>query len=389
MTFRTLDTLGDLTGQRAVVRVDLNVPMKDGKVTDFTRLRALKPTVEALRAKGASIVLLAHFDRPKGRIEEGMSLKQVLPALSKTLNTKIAFANHGEDLPDASITVLENTRFLPGEESNSNEVAKGFAALGDIFINDAFSTAHRAHASTAGIASLLPSYAGASMAAELKALEAALGNPERPAAAVVGGAKVSSKISVLKNLVTKVDHLIIGGGMANTFLLARGFSIGKSLAEPDFVEVAREIEAKADGAGCTLHLPIDAVVAKDFKAKAPNRIVSLDAVDSDDMILDCGPASISHLSDLIFGLKTVVWNGPMGAFELAPFDRGTNGLAKAVAAQVKTGDLTAIAGGGDTIAALANAGVVNDFSYISTAGGAFLEWIEGRDLPGVTALKRA
>lgn len=392
MTFKTLDALNDCAGKRVLVRVDLNVPMMDGKVTDSTRLEALKPTVDTLLAKGARILLLAHFGRPKGKTEPSLSLRSVIPALQETLGHPVAFLDHGEkeksQAPAAPLTVLENTRFLPGEEKNDPATARQFAALGDIYVNDAFSAAHRAHSSTEALAHLLPAYAGLSMAQELSALESALQAPARPAAAVVGGAKVSSKISVLKNLVEKVDHLIIGGGMANTFLLARGVPVGKSLAEKDYLDTAREIETLAAKSGCHLHLPVDAVVAKEFKAGAANRTLPFDAIEADDMILDCGPDSISALKPLVATLKTFVWNGPMGAFELSPFDWGTNQLARLVADQAKNGSLTAVAGGGDTVAALSNAGVLEDFSYISTAGGAFLEWMEGRDLPGVTALTR-
>ncbi len=386
MRFRCIEDLGDLRGRRAVVRVDLNVPMQDGKVTDKTRLEAVKPTVDALMGAGANIVLLAHFGRPKGERIASMSLKQVVPALSDVLGVGVAFIDHGDPVPDASVTLLENTRYLIGEEKNDPDVAKGFAALGDVFVNDAFSAAHRAHASTAGIAALLPSAAGKTMERELAALNTALANPARPVAALVGGAKVSSKIAVLKNLVTKVDHLIIGGGMANTFLMAKGLSVGKSLAEKDYVATAIEIMTVAKQHACTIHLPSDAMLAKDFKAGADYRIATVNDVADDEMILDCGPASIAHVDDLLVEVQTLVWNGPMGAFEIQPFDTGTNGVAKAAARACRSNRLIAVAGGGDTVAALAHANVVDDLTFISTAGGAFLEWMEGKDLPGVQAL---
>ncbi len=385
--FRRIADLGDLTGKRAVIRVDLNVPMKDGVVTDTTRLEAVKPTVEAVLRAGGKALLLAHFGRPKGQVVPDMSLEPVVPALSTVLGRPVLFVDFGEDIPEHDIVVLENTRYLPGEEANDPALAKIFAELGDVYINDAFSAAHRAHASTEGIAHLLPSAAGETMAAELDALEAALGNPKRPVAAVVGGAKVSSKLAVLENLVAKVDHLIIGGGMANTFLVARGVAVGASLAEPDLVSTVAAIEARAGDAGCTLHLPTDGVVARAFKAGADHRISDLSDIAGDEMILDVGPASVSAAKAALAASKTVLWNGPMGAFEIPPFDAATVALAKAAAEQTRAGDLVSVAGGGDTVAALAHAGCKDAFSHVSTAGGAFLEWMEGRDLPGVKALE--
>ena len=386
MSFRRIEDFGDLTGRRAVIRVDLNVPMQDGKVTDNTRLKAVKPTVDAVIAAGGKAVLLAHFGRPKGQVVDTMSLKQVVAPLADVLGRSVGFVDHGEALSDDDVIVFENTRFLPGEEKNDPATAKSFADLGDVFINDAFSAAHRAHASTAGIADYLPAAAGKTMEAELSALDKALANPTKPVGALVGGAKVSSKIAVLTNLVTKVDHLIIGGGMANTFLLAKGYSVGKSLAEADFVDTAKEILAAAAKSGCQVHLPVDGLLAKDFKAHADYRAGTIDSVADDEMILDCGPDSVAEVEALVADLRTLVWNGPMGAFEIAPFDTGTNAVARAAAKACNAGSLTAVAGGGDTVAALAGAGVVDDFSFISTAGGAFLEWMEGRDLPGVSAL---
>ncbi|WP_308911700.1 phosphoglycerate kinase [Pseudokordiimonas caeni] len=386
MTFKTLDDLPDMTGKVAVVRVDLNVPMQDGAVSDFTRLEAVKPTVDAIAAKGGRSVLLAHFDRPKGKVVPEMSLRQVIPALAKTLGRSVGFIELGDTLPADEVVVLENTRFHPGEEKNDGELAAQFAAYGDVYVNDAFSAAHRAHASTEAIARLLPAYAGATMGGELRALEAALGAPKRPVVAVVGGAKVSSKLAVLENLVAKVDHLIIGGGMANTFLYAQGIDTGKSLCEKDLADTAKAILAKAAEAGCKIHLPTDVVVAKEFKAHADNRVCAAGDVAADEMILDAGPATVAELADVLKASKTLVWNGPLGAFEMAPFDAATVALAKAAGDLTVKGSLLTVAGGGDTVAALAHAGVKDQFTHISTAGGAFLEWMEGRELPGVAAL---
>ncbi len=386
MAFKRIADLGDLTGKIAVVRVDLNVPMADGKVTDDTRLKAMKPTVDAVAAAGGRSVLLAHFGRPKGQLVPEMSLKPVVPALADVLGRSVGFAALGDDLPADEVVVLENTRFFPGEEKNDPELAAKFAALGDVYINDAFSAAHRAHASTAAVTKLLPSAAGETMGAELEALEKALGEPKRPVVAVVGGAKVSSKLAVLENLVAKVDHLIIGGGMANTFLFAQGLDVGKSLCEEDLKDTALKILANADQAGCKVHLPSDVVVATEFKAHAANQTKAADAVSGDEMILDAGPASVEALSAVLGECKTLVWNGPMGAFEMEPFDMATVALAKAAGKLSDEGKLLTVAGGGDTVAALAHAGVKDSFTHISTAGGAFLEWMEGKALPGVVAL---
>lgn len=396
MAFRTLDDLGDIKGKRALVRVDLNVPMADGRVTDETRLRALLPTVTELADKGAKVLLLAHFGRPKGAKHSEMSVSMVLDALQEVLGREIMFVPEiaGDVvtqsvgiLADGDIALLENTRFWAGEEKNDPELTKAVAANGDFYVNDAFSAAHRAHMSTEGLAHVLPAYAGRSMEAELKALEAALGNPEHPVAAVVGGAKVSSKLDVLTNLVTKVDHLIIGGGMANTFLAARGINVGKSLCEHDLADTANAILEAADKAGCTVHLPYDVVTSVEFRANPPVRTVNVHEVAADEMILDVGPAAVEALADVLKTCRTLVWNGPMGAFEMEPFDAATVALAKIAAALTKEGSLVSVAGGGDTVAALAHAGVTQDFSFISTAGGAFLEWMEGKPLPGVDALQ--
>lgn len=396
MTFRTLDDLGNIKGKRALVRVDLNVPMANGRVTDDTRLHALLPTVLELADKGAKVLLLAHFGRPKGAKHSEMSVSMVLDALEKVTGREIMFVpeiagdvvtQSVDILADGDIALLENTRFWPGEEKNDLELAKAVAANGDIYVNDAFSAAHRAHMSTEGLAHVLPAYAGRSMEAELKALEVALGNPEHPVAAVVGGAKVSSKLDVLTHLVTKVDHLIIGGGMANTFLAARGVDVGKSLCEHDLADTANAILVAADDADCTVHLPYDVVTSREFRANPPVRIVSVHEVAADEMILDIGPAAVEALADVLKNCRTLVWNGPLGAFEMEPFDAATVALAKMAAALTKEGSLISVAGGGDTVAALSHAGVTDDFTFISTAGGAFLEWMEGKPLPGVEALK--
>ncbi|WP_334176638.1 phosphoglycerate kinase [Pseudoxanthobacter sp.] len=393
--FRTLDDI-DAAGRRVLVRVDLNVPVRDGAVTDDTRIRAVAPTITELAGKGAKVILLAHFGRPKGKRDESQSLKVVVPAVAKVLGRPVAFADDctGETaaaavsaLAPGEVLVLENTRFYKGEEGNDPEFVKALAANGDLYVNDAFSAAHRAHASTEGLAHVLPAFAGRSMQAELEALDRALGAPVRPVAAIVGGAKVSSKIDLLENLVTKVDLLVIGGGMANTFLAARGVDVGKSLCEHDLAETARRIEKAAAAAGCRIVLPEDAVVAEAFAANAPNRVVTLDAVPAESMILDVGPKSVAAVVAALEEARTLVWNGPLGAFELEPFDRGTVAAAREAAGLTVAGKLTSIAGGGDTVAALNHAGVADKFSYISTAGGAFLEWMEGKALPGVEALK--
>ncbi len=398
MAFRTLDDLGDIKGKRALVRVDLNVPMADGRVTDETRLRALMPTVLELADKGAKVLLLAHFGRPKGAKHSEMSVSMVLDALENVLGREVMFVPEiaGEIvaqsvgiLADGDIALLENTRFWPGEETNDPELARAVAANGDIYVNDAFSAAHRAHMSTEGLAHVLPAYAGRSMEAELKALEAALGAPEHPVAAVVGGAKVSTKLDVLNNLVAQVDHLIIGGGMANTFLAARGVNVGKSLCEHDLADQANAIMDAADAAGCTVHLPYDVVTSVEFRANPPIRTVNVHEVAADEMILDIGPAAVEALADVLKNCRTLVWNGPLGAFEIEPFDAATVSLARTAAALTREGSLVSVAGGGDTVAALAHAGVTEDFTFVSTAGGAFLEWMEGKPLPGVDALNIA
>ena len=387
MAFKRISDLGDLSGKAAVVRVDINVPMQDGVVTDDTRLQAVKPTVDAVLAAGGRAVLLAHFGRPKGQIVPEMSLKPVVPALAAVLGRSVGFAVLGDAVPDSEVTLMENTRFHAGEEKNDAGLAARFAALGDVYINDAFSCAHRAHASTEAIAHLLPSAAGETMRVELEALEKALGNPKKPVAAVVGGAKVSSKLTVLENLVEKVDHLIIGGGMANTFLYAEGFGVGASLCEKDLADTALLILAKAKASGCAVHLPKDVVVAREFKAHAASESKAASAVKQGEMILDAGPEAVEALTGVLTECKTLVWNGPMGAFEMEPFDRATVALARSAARLTDAGLLLSVAGGGDTVAALAHAGAKDSFTHISTAGGAFLEWMEGKTLPGVAALE--
>ena len=397
--FATLDDLGDIRGKVAFVRVDLNLPMADGAVTDDTRIRASAPTILELADAGAKVLLLAHFGRPGGNRSSVMSLSMVIDAVQDVLGREVMFVPEVAGpvvaqtigiLRPGDIAVLENTRFWPGEEANDGDFAKAIAANGDFYVNDAFSAAHRAHATTEALAHLLPAYAGRSMEAELTALGKALDAPEKPVAAVVGGAKVSSKLGVLKHLVGKVDHLIIGGGMANTFLAARGVAVGKSLCEHDLAATAEEILAAADKAGCTVHLPYDVVVAKEFAANpASLRTCNVHEVAADEMILDIGPAAVEALGDVLKTCRTLVWNGPLGAFEIPPFDAATVALAKTAAALTREGGLVSVAGGGDTVAALNHAGVAGDFTYVSTAGGAFLEWMEGRVLPGVAALERA
>jgi phosphoglycerate kinase len=395
-SFQTLDDLGEVRGKRALVRVDLNVPVAHGAVTDDTRLRATLPTVTELADKGAIVLLLAHFGRPKGEKRPDMSLSLVTRAYEGVLGRPVRYVGdcQGEtaqqnvaDMQPGDVAILENTRFHAGEEKNDPELARAMAAIGDLYVNDAFSAAHRAHASTEGLARLLPAYAGRAMEAELKALEKALGEPERPVAAVVGGAKVSSKLEVLRHLVTKVDHLIIGGGMANTFLAARGVAVGKSLCEHDLTGTANEILDAAERANCTVHLPYDVVVAKEFAANPPSvRTCNVHEVAADEMILDVGPAAVEALGDAIKTCRTLVWNGPLGAFETPPFDAATVALAQIAAALTQSGELVSVAGGGDTVAALNHAGAADGFSFVSTAGGAFLEWMEGKELPGVAAL---
>jgi len=397
MAFRTLDDLGDARGKVALVRVDLNVPMQDGRATDLTRIKAVVPTILELADAGAKVLLLAHFGRPKGERHSTLSLSLVQGDLERVLGREVMFIPEiaGPVVEQAvgilrpgDIGVLENTRFWPGEEKNDPELAKAIAANGDFYVDDAFSAAHRAHASTEGVAHLLPAYAGRAMEKELKALDAALGNPHRPVAAVVGGAKVSTKLEVLENLVGKVQHLIIGGGMANTFLAARGVDVGKSLCEHDLAGTANEIMDAADRAGCTVHLPYDVAVAKELAANPPSeRVCNVHEVAADEMILDVGPQAVEALADVLKTCRTLVWNGPLGAFEMPPFDAATVALARTAAALTKEGSLVSVAGGGDTVAALHHAGVAEDFTYVSTAGGAFLEWMEGKELPGVAALE--
>ncbi len=393
--FRTIDDL-DVAGKKVLVRADLNVPAKDGKVTDTTRIDRSAQTIKDLAAKGGRVIILTHFGRPKGR-DEKYSQKLLLEPLAKAVGQTVAWADDCigvaaeavvASLKDGDVCLLENVRFHPEEEKNDPDFARKLAALGDIYVNDAFSTAHRAHASTEGLAHILPAAAGRLMQAELEALGKALEKPERPVAAVVGGAKVSTKLDLLGNLVAKVDYLIIGGGMANTFLHAMGKPVGKSLCEKDLADTARSIIDKALAAKCHIVLPTDVVVAAEFAAGAANKVVPVDAVPDDMMILDAGPASVEAIIDRLNGCKTLVWNGPMGAFEIKPFDSATNAVAQAAAQRTKEGKLLTVAGGGDTVSALANAGVDETFSYISTAGGAFLEWLEGKELPGVAALKK-
>ncbi|GAA4526744.1 phosphoglycerate kinase [Chelativorans composti] len=395
--FQTLDDLKDIAGKRVLLRVDLNVPVKDGAVSDTTRIERVVPTIRELADKGAKVILLAHFGRPKGKVVPEDSLKPVAGAVETVLGRPVAFA---EDcigdvaagavaaMKNGDVLLLENTRFHAGEEKNDPEFTKALAATGDVYVNDAFSAAHRAHASTEGLAHLLPAYAGRTMQAELEALEKGLGNPDRPVVAIVGGAKVSTKIDLLQNLVRKVDALVIGGGMANTFLAAQGIEVGKSLCEHDLADTAREILKAAAEAGCSVVLPVDAVVAKEFKADAENEVVDVKSVPADTMILDAGPASVENVKAWLDKARTLVWNGPLGAFELTPFDRATVAAAKHAAELTSAGKLVSVAGGGDTVAALNHAGVAEKFTYVSTAGGAFLEWMEGKILPGVAALSK-
>jgi phosphoglycerate kinase len=393
-SFRTLDDVGDVTGMRVLVRVDLNVPMQDGKVSDDTRFRATLPTVTELADKGAIVLLLAHFGRPKAPSPD-LSLALVTRPYEDVLGRPVRYIDWEVDvesvatLQPGDVAILENTRFFGGEEKNDPAVVDRFARLGDLYVNDAFSAAHRAHASTDGLAHRLPAYAGRAMEAELNALEKALGKPDRPVAAVVGGAKVSTKLEVLRHLVARVDHLIIGGGMANTFLAARGVNVGKSLCEHDLTGTAGEILDAADRASCTVHLPYDVVVAKELAPNPPSlRTCNVHEVAADEMILDIGPAAVEALADALKNCRTLVWNGPLGAFETPPFDAATVALARTAAALTQEGSLVSVAGGGDTVAALNQAGVADDFTFVSTAGGAFLEWMEGKELPGVKALER-
>ncbi|MDY0882119.1 phosphoglycerate kinase [Dongia soli] len=393
--FKTLEDL-TVAGKRVIVRCDLNVPMQDGKVTDTTRIDRGAETLRDLAARGARVIVMSHFGRPKGKRAAEFSLRPLVQPLSTALGKPVAFADDCvgpaaeaavKALKDGDVLLLENLRFHDAEEANDKGFAGQLAALADIYVNDAFSCAHRAHASTEAIAHLLPHAAGRLMQAELDHLAAALEKPQRPVMAVVGGAKVSTKLDLLGNLVAKVDQLVIGGGMANTFLFANGIEVGKSLAERDMADTARDIVAKAKAAGCTIVLPVDAVVAAEFKAGAANKTVDVAAVPADMMILDAGPKSVADIAARLKTCKTVVWNGPLGAFELEPFDRATVAVAREAAALTKAKQLLSVAGGGDTVAALAHAGVTVDFTYISTAGGAFLEWLEGKTLPGVAALQ--
>lgn len=398
-SFKTLDSL-DLNGKDVLLRADLNVPVAGGKVSDATRIERIVPTIREIIKVDGKAILLSHFGRPKGKVDPDFSLEMVVPAVADETGhpvgfiatdwTDVAAAKRAiESAPAGSVLVLENTRFHPGEEKNDLDLAKRMASLGDIYVNDAFSAAHRAHASTEALARLLPAAAGRAMQTELEALEKGLGNPKRPVIALVGGAKVSTKIELLENLVTKVEALVIGGAMANTFLHAMGIGIGKSLAERDLADTAIAILEKANATRCAIILPIDATVAWHFEANAPHRFYGLDAMDPEGMILDLGPGSIERIKGAIDEAGTVVWNGPLGAFELPPFDHATSEIARYVAARTKAGKLVSVAGGGDTVSALAHAGVKDDFSYVSTAGGAFLEWMEGKPLPGVEVLKQA
>lgn len=394
--FKTLDQAGDLMGKRALVRVDFNVPLQDGVISDDTRLRAALPTIEALRKAGAIVVLLAHFDRPKGKVVASMSLEPVAEPLAALIGAPVAFASDCigpvaqaaiASLTPGDVILLENLRFHAGEEANAPDLAKALAQLGDIYVNDAFSTAHRAHASTEGLAHLMPAYAGQAMRRELEALELALGKPQRPVLGIVGGSKVSTKLDLLMNLVGRLDHLAIGGGMANTFLFAQGIEVGASFCEKDLADTAREIMAMAKTKGCELLLPVDVVVAEKMEAGVPSRTCALDAIGPLDRILDAGPGTAERLIGVMQSAKTLIWNGPLGVFEIPPFDAATVAAAKAAAALAKSGKLIAVAGGGDTVSALAHAGVTDDFSFVSTAGGAFLEWMEGKTLPGIAALE--
>ncbi len=400
MDFRTLDQAGDIAGKTALVRVDFNVPMAESGlgrvVSDDTRLRAAMPTIRKLMGKGAKTVLLAHFDRPKGKRVPEMSLKPVVRPLAALIGKDVAFADDCvgpkakaavEALKPGGVLLLENLRYHAGEEKNDPTFAKHLAELGDLYVDDAFSAAHRAHASTEGVARLLPSYAGESMRAELEALDKALGNPERPVMGIVGGSKVSTKLDLLRHLVTKLDKLAIGGGMANTFLYAQGHDVGASYAEKDLAETAREIIRIAGRNNCKLFLPLDIVVAEKLAPGAAARVRSLGSLDDEERILDAGPETVERLCRAISNSKTLIWNGPLGVFEMPPFDKGTVEAARFAAERVKEGKLVAVAGGGDTVAALNAAGVTKDFTFVSTAGGAFLEWMEGRELPGVAALK--
>tara|TARA_B110000211_G_scaffold52470_1_gene57876 strand:- start:2509 stop:3687 length:1179 start_codon:yes stop_codon:yes gene_type:complete len=391
MAWKTLDDM-DLDGKRVLVRVDINVPMENGKVTDITRIARIAQTVYDIQDAGGKVILMAHYGRPKGKVVEEMSLIHIAPAVADELGVPITFADSDyrdavKEMQNDEVLLLENLRFNPGEEANDMGFAKRLASLCDVYVNDAFSAAHRAHASTHAIATLRPSCAGRLMAQELSALEAALGTPKRPVVAVVGGAKVSTKLDLLGNLVGKVDHLVIGGGMANTFLAAQGINVGQSLCEHDLADTAREILSKAEAAGCEIILPRDIVVARKFKAGADSETVAPDACPADAMILDAGPATVAYIKEVLENAKTLIWNGPLGAFEIEPFNAATNAAAKVAAKLTNSGKLISVAGGGDTVAALNQADAADKFTYISTAGGAFLEWMEGKELPGIAALQ--
>ena len=391
MAWKTLDDM-DLDGKRVLVRVDINVPMENGKVTDITRIARIAQTVYDIQDAGGKVILMAHYGRPKGKVVEEMSLIHIAPAVADELGVPITFADSDyrdavKEMQNDEVLLLENLRFNPGEEANDMGFAKRLASLCDVYVNDAFSAAHRAHASTHAIATLRPSCAGRLMAQELSALEAALGTPKRPVVALVGGAKVSTKLDLLGNLVGKVDHLIIGGGMANTFLAAQGINVGQSLCEHDLADTAREILSKAEAAGCEIILPRDIVVAREFKAGADSETVAPDACPADAIILDAGPATVAYIKEVLENAKTLIWNGPLGAFEIEPFNAATNAAAKVAAKLTNSGKLISVAGGGDTVAALNQADAADKFTYISTAGGAFLEWMEGKELPGIAALQ--
>ena len=391
MAWKTLDDM-DLDGKRVLVRVDINVPMENGEVTDMTRIERIADTVYDIQDAGGKVILMAHYGRPKGKVVEEMSLIHIAPFVAEELGVPVTFADSDyrdavKEMEGEEILLLENLRFNPGEEANDMAFAKRLATLCDVYVNDAFSAAHRAHASTHAIATLRPACAGRLMAQELKALEKALGTPKRPVVAVVGGAKVSTKLDLLGNLVGKVDHLVIGGGMANTFLAAQGIDVGKSLCEHDLADTARKILGKAEAAGCEIILPRDIVVAREFKAGADNETVAPDACPADAMILDAGPLTVAYIEQVLKNAKTLIWNGPLGAFEIEPFNAATNAAAQAAAKLTRSGKLVSVAGGGDTVAALNQAEAADKFTYISTAGGAFLEWMEGKELPGVAALQ--
>jgi phosphoglycerate kinase len=394
MAHRTLDGLA-VAGKRVLLRADLNVPVRDGRITDLTRIERLSPTIRELAEAGAKVIVFSHFDRPKGKRVAHMSLAPMALALAEVLGKPVTFAEDStgpvahaavDAMKNGDVVLLENTRYHPGEEDNDPALAAEFAALAEIFVHDAFSAAHRAHASTEGVGRLLPAHAGRLMQAELEALDAALGNPARPVAAIVGGSKVSTKLELLGNLVSKVDVLVIGGAMANTFLAAQGISVGKSLQEAEMHATARDILARAKAAGCEIVLPLDAVVSEEFRANPPTQTVPVSAIPAGSMMLDVGPATVADLTARLPGWKTLVWNGPLGAFETAPFDAATTALAQAVAKATEAGTLRSVAGGGDTVSALKHAGVMERMSYVSAAGGAFLEWLEGKTLPGVAIL---